>query len=118
MDTVFIRALGVESIIGVHAWERRLKQRLTIDLDLAWNTAAAAADDDLSEALDYAAVAARVQSLAAAESCHLLETLAERMADTLREEFGVAWLRLRVSKPGAVAGAAAVGVVIERGQPG
>jgi len=46
----------------------------------------------------------------------LVETLAERIAIIVREEFGVPWLRLRLSKPGAVRGARDVGVVIERGE--
>jgi len=46
---------------------------------------------------------------------HVVETLAERCAQILREEFGVAWLRLKLSKPGAVRGAKSVGVMLERG---
>ncbi len=49
----------------------------------------------------------------------LVETLAERCAAIVREEFGVAWVRLKLSKPGAVRGSRAVGVRIERGvRPG
>jgi hypothetical protein len=49
-------------------------------------------------------------------SFQLIEALAERCAALIREEFGVSWLRLKLSKPGAVRGARSVGVVIERGQ--
>jgi 7,8-dihydroneopterin aldolase/epimerase/oxygenase len=115
-DLVYIRGLRAEALIGVHPWERALRQALVFDLELAADAAAAAASDALADALDYEAVARRVRELCAASSCQLLETLAETVADALVQEFAVPWLRLRLEKPGAVPETSGVGVMIERGR--
>jgi dihydroneopterin aldolase len=116
VDTVFINALEVDCVIGVYDWERQIRQRLIIDLTLGWDNRAPAAGDDLSLALDYASVSARVQAFAADSAFQLVETFAERLAATLLAEFGMPWLRLRITKPGAVPAArGGVGVEIERG---
>lgn len=117
MDQVFIRGLEVEAVIGVYDWERSIRQRLVLDLELGWDIRAAAAGDDLSATLDYAAVSQRVLDYVAASSFLLVEALAERVAELIMAEFGVPWLRLRLTKPGAVAEATGgVGVLIERGE--
>jgi len=115
MDIVFIRKLEAEAIIGVNRWERAVRQRLRLDLELGADTAAAAASDDLGDAVDYNAVADRVQALVAESSFQLVEALAEHVAARLQAEFGIPWLRITVHKVGAVPGTEAVGVVIERG---
>jgi len=115
MDTVFIRELRLDTVIGVYPWEREVRQQLVLDLEMAWDNRAAAAGDDLERAVDYAAVAARVTHVVESSQLQLIETLAERIASVVREEFGVPWLRLRLCKPGAVSRARDVGVVIERG---
>lgn len=116
MDQVFIKGLAVDAVIGVYDWERTIRQRLVIDLDMGWDIAAAAAGDDLSATLDYAAVSQRVAAFVEESSFQLVEALAERLAQLILSEFNVPWLRLRVTKPGAVpAAAGGVGVLIERG---
>lgn len=115
-DIVFIRELRIDTVIGVYDWERKVQQTLLLDLDMAADTAAGAASDDVADALDYSAVSNRLRAYAATHSVQLVETLAERFACLLREEFSVSWLRLRLCKPGAVAGARDVGVIIERGE--
>ncbi len=115
MDRVLISDLRVDTVIGVYDWERRVRQTLVLDIELAWDNRPAAAADDLSQALDYAAVAERLADFATASRFQLIETFAERTATLIRHEFGVSWLKLRVSKPGAVASARTVGVLIERG---
>lgn len=115
MDQVFIKGLAVNAVIGVYDWERTIRQRLVIDLDMGWDIAAAAAGDDLSATLDYAAVSQRVTAFVEESSFQLVEALAERLAQLVLSEFSVPWLRLRVTKPGAVPAADGVGVLIERG---
>ena len=75
----------------------------------------AAAHDALADALDYAAVSARILAFAEEARFELVETFAERLAEVLLREFAMTWLRLRVGKPGAVPEARMVGVEIERG---
>ncbi|SDT27605.1 dihydroneopterin aldolase [Halopseudomonas xinjiangensis] len=116
MDQVFINGLSVDAVIGVYDWERIAPQRLIIDLDMGWDMARAAAEDDITATLDYAAISQRIAGFAAASSCALVETFADRLASAIICEFGVPWLRLRVTKPGAVPEAlGGVGVLIERG---
>ena len=117
-DIVYIRALQVETVIGVHDHERQQPQPLIVDLEMSIGrrgAAAAAADDDISKALDYDAGARRISDFVASTQYHLLETLAEQIAEVLLQEFPLRYLRLRLGKPGALANAAEAGVIIERG---
>lgn len=117
MDKVFIEGLEVDTLIGAYDWERGIRQCLRLDLTFAWDIRPAAATDDLTLALDYAAVNQHVQAFAGAAQFQLVETFAERLAASLLERFGMPWLRLKVTKPGANPAARAVGVEIERSRP-
>lgn len=114
MDIVFLRGLRVDAVIGVYQWERRIRQTLRLDLELGTDVAAAAVNDDIRDALDYYAVSVQVRQFVEASEFRLVETLAERVAAMVLAEFPVAWLRLTVSKPGAIRDCDSVGVSIER----
>jgi dihydroneopterin aldolase len=114
MDKVFIEGLEVDALIGIYDWERRIRQTLRFDLEMAFDNRVPAATDDIADTLDYKAVSRRLVEFVGQSDYGLVETLAERCARIVLDEFGVRWLRLRLSKPGAVRGAIAVGVVIER----
>ncbi|GAA3910368.1 dihydroneopterin aldolase [Halomonas cibimaris] len=116
MDRILIEALEVDTVIGVYHWERTIKQRLSLDLELATDIRPAAATDDLALTLDYAAISERIQRFAAEHHFELVETFAERLVATLREEFGIAGMALTLRKPGAVPAAANVGLNITRGR--
>lgn len=115
MDIVYIRDLRIDTIIGIYDWEREVRQTVSIDLEMATDIRQAAATDDIQYALNYKAVSKRLISYVESRNALLVETLAEELAKLIREEFNVPWLRLRLSKPGAVRGARDVGLVIERG---
>ena len=115
MDTIFLSELKVDTIIGIWEWERRIRQTVVIDLEMSADIAKAAASDEVIDTLNYKSVAKRVQEFVAESSFQLVETLAERIAAIIRDEFAVAWVRVRVNKPGAIRGSKAVGVLIERG---
>ena len=115
MDRVFIEGLEVDTLIGAYDWEREIRQCLRLDLTFAWDNRPAAAGDDLALALNYAAVSERIQAFATEAQFLLVESFAERLAEMLLAEFGMPWLRLRLTKPGAVPAARGVGVEIERG---
>jgi dihydroneopterin aldolase len=115
MDIIYLSGLKIEAVIGVYDWERRVKQRVIIDLEMATDIRKAAATDDLNDTLNYKAVAKRLIEFVGDSQFQLVETLAERIADLIRQEFDVPWLRLRLNKQGAVRGATDVGVIIERG---
>jgi dihydroneopterin aldolase len=115
MDIVFIERLHIDTIIGIYDWERQVRQTVTLDLEMAWDNTRPAANDVIDDALNYKAVAKRLTAFVEESRFGLVETLAERCAVIVREEFAVPWLRLRVRKPRAVRGSKAVGVEIERG---
>ena len=115
VDRVFIEGLEVDTVIGAYDWEREIRQCLRLDLSFAWDNRKPAANDDLSLALDYATVSTRIQAFAQDAQFILVETFAERLAALLMDEFQIPWLRLKLTKPGAVPAASGVGVEIERG---
>ncbi len=115
MDIVFIRGLTLQTIVGVHEWERHTLRPVVLDLEMASDVARGAASDRIADALDYDAVTRRLSRFVTESRFELVETLAEGCAAILREEFQVPWLRLVLHKPGAVGGEVDVGVVIERG---
>jgi dihydroneopterin aldolase len=115
MDIVFIEQLRVDAIIGIHDWERRVRQTLLVDLEMATDAGRAAASESIDDALDYQRVAERVTAFIQAGEFQLLETLAHELAADLQAEFELPWIKIRVAKPGAIPAAQAVGIVVERG---
>lgn len=115
MDTIFIRGLRIDTVIGIYDWERRIRQAVVLDVEMATDIRKAAASQNLSDTLDYHAISLRLTAFIQAQQFLLLETLAERCAELLQREFSIAWLRLCVIKPTAVPSAQGVGVQIERG---
>ena len=116
MDTVFIEDLRVDTVIGIYDWERNIRQTVALDLEMAFDNTIPAASDRIDDTLDYKRVAKRLIAFVEASHFELVETLAERCAEIVMREFNVPWLRLKLSKPGAVSGSRAVGVAIERGR--
>lgn len=115
MDIVYLHDLKVDCVIGIFEWERRIKQTIHIDLDMAADIRRAAASDAIADTLDYKAVAKRLVDFAGDSQFQLVETLAEKIAGIVLTEFKVPWVRVRINKQGAVRSADAVGVIIERG---
>jgi dihydroneopterin aldolase len=116
MDTIFLTDLQVETIVGVFDWERRVPQTVSIDLEMAADIRTAAASDSIEATLDYKSLAKRIIAFVEESRFQLIETMAEQIAAVIREEFGVAWVRVVLHKPRAVSGAKDVGIIIERGQ--
>jgi dihydroneopterin aldolase len=114
MDRVFIEGLEIDALIGIYDWERRIRQPLRFDVEMAFDNRKPAATDAIEDTLDYKAVSKRLIAFVAQSDFGLVETLAERCAALILDEFGVRHVRLKLSKPGAVRGATAVGVLIER----
>ena len=114
MDKVFIKELRVETIIGVFDWERKVRQLVSIDLEMAADIRRAAATGRLEDDLDYKSISKRVTAFVADSRFHLVETLAESIAGLILAEFPTHWVRLTLHKPGALRGATDVGIIIER----
>ena len=115
MDIIFLHKLKVDAVIGIWEWERKIRQTVAIDLEMSADIRKAAASDEVEDTLNYKSVAKRVQAFVGESSFQLVETLAEKIAAVVLDEFDVDWVRVRVNKPGAIRGAKGAGVLIERG---
>jgi dihydroneopterin aldolase len=116
MDTIFLNGLKLDAVIGLWDWEKRIKQTIEIDLEMAVDIRRAAETDNVEDTLNYKAVANGIKELVESTQFELVETLIERIASLIMTEFGVPWVRVRVNKPGAIRGSRDVGVLIERGR--
>lgn len=114
MDKIFLRQLEVEAIIGIWDWERQVKQKVSIDLEMAADIRKAAATDAIDDTLNYKNVAKRLIAFVADSEFQLVETLSERIAEIVVTEFDVPWVKVTVNKPGAIRGSRDVGIIIER----
>jgi 7,8-dihydroneopterin aldolase/epimerase/oxygenase len=114
VDTIFIHALKTEAIIGIFDWERQVRQTVIVDVEIGADIRKAARSDSIKDTLNYKAVAKRVLAFVEASAFHLVETLAENIAMLVLEDFGVAWVRISLSKPGAIRSSRDVGVTLER----
>ncbi len=115
MDIVFIRELEIETIIGIYDWERKIKQKISINVDMATDIKKAANSDHIDDTLSYKTVAKRLIAFVEDSRYELVEALAENICDIILNEFKVPWVRLELHKLGAVSGSKSVGVIIERG---
>lgn len=116
MDRVFIEDLRIQTVIGIFDWEREITQTVSLDLEMAFDISRAGKSDSIDDTLDYKAVSKRLIQFVESSEFQLVEALAEHCALIVLAEFPVSWLRLKLSKPGAVRGSSAVGVIIERGE--
>jgi dihydroneopterin aldolase len=114
MDTIFIHALKTETIVGIFDWERQVKQTVILDIEFSADIRKAALTDSIDDTLNYKRVAKRVLAFVEESRFHLVETLAEHLAMLILEEFAVAWVRISLSKPGAIRNSRDVGVTLER----
>jgi dihydroneopterin aldolase len=113
-DRIFLRGLTAECVIGFIDWERRVKQTVVVDLELPVDCRQAAVSDDVTDTVDYKKVSKRVLAFIEASEFKLVETLAQRLAMLILEEFAIEWIRLSINKPGAIRNSRDVGVSIER----
>ena len=118
MDSIFLKDLRVETIVGIQDWERQIRQTVSIDLEMPADIGRAAATDSIDDTLNYKLVAKRIQQFVSESSYRLVETLAENIAQVVLTEFDVQWVDVRVNKPGAIRGAKDVGVRIRRERSG
>ncbi|CAI8782979.1 bifunctional dihydroneopterin aldolase/7,8-dihydroneopterin epimerase [Kosakonia quasisacchari] len=115
MDIVFIEQLSVITTIGVYDWEQTIEQKLVFDIEMAWDNRVAAKSDDVNDCLSYADIADVIVDHVEGGRFALVERVAEEVAELLLARFNSPWVRIKLSKPGAVARALNVGVIIERG---
>ena len=113
-DYVFIEDLRIQTVIGIFDWEREITQTISLDLKMEFNIRTAGKSDNIADTLDYKAVSKRLIQFVEASEFQLVEALAEHCANIILTEFPVKKVKLKLSKPGAVRGSSAVGVMIVR----
>lgn len=116
MDIIYINDLRIETVIGIFDWERKIKQTVILDIEMAGDCRKAAQSDDVEDTVNYKGVAKRLIEFVGNSKYQLVETLAEKCAELIMEEFRVPWVKLKLNKQGALRGARDVGVIIERGE--
>lgn len=115
MDIVFIEQLSVITTIGVYDWEQEIEQKLVFDIEMGWDNKRASMSDNVIDCLDYAQISQAIVSHVSKNKFGLVERVAEEVAQLLLSSFACPWVRIKVAKPGAIARAHQVGVIIERG---
>lgn len=116
MDVLFIHGLRIDTEIGVYEWEKNVKQPISLDIEVNTDASTPAQSDELKDALDYQEITDRVTDFINSQHFHLVETVAEKVADLLLQEFSVQWAKVKVSKLSAIKTVESVGVAIERGR--
>lgn len=116
MDTIFLRDLEINATIGIFEWEKRIKQKVRIDLEMGTDITKAAASDAIQDTLDYKAISKRIIQFVEDSRYELIETMIEEVSEILLKEFCIPWVKVTISKPGAVRGSRDVGITIERGE--
>ena len=114
MDIIYLKELNIDTVIGIYDWERRIKQTVCFDIEMATDIRKAAASDAIDDTLDYKSVAKRLIQFVGESQFQLVETLAEKVAEIVITEFKVPWVKVTLNKKGAVRHAAGVGIIIER----
>ena len=115
MDTIFISELKVKTKLGVPAWERMVAQTIILDIEIGYDLSAAGKSDAIADTIDYGTVVTRIRDTLTEHSFQLVEALAEHACQLILKEFGALSVKVKVAKPGILAGLKALGVVIERG---
>lgn len=116
MDIIFLGGLEIETVIGIYDWERTIRQKIVLDIEMAFDIKKAANTDDIAYTLDYKAVSDRVVEFVEASEFLLVETLIEEISKILLNEFPTPWVKITLNKKGAISRAQDVGIIIERGQ--
>jgi dihydroneopterin aldolase len=116
MDIIFLGGLEIETIIGIYDWERETKQKVILDIEMAFDIQKAAETDDIQYTLDYKTVSKRLIYFVETSQFLLVEKLISEIANIIRNEFNVPWVKITLNKKGAIRGARDVGIIIERGE--
>ena len=113
-DTIYIRDLRVETIIGIFGWEREVRQQISMDLDFEFDVSVPGKGDSIDDTLDYKKITKSLIAFIESSEYKLIEALGEGIVDHLKSKFGIKKVKLRLSKPGALRFSKDVGIMIER----
>lgn len=113
-DKIFIESLEAKCRIGIFDWERKILQKITVDMEFPADIRKAARRDRIEDTVDYKSIAKHTLKFVSESEFFLIETLAEKLAASLLKKFSLKEIKLRISKPGAVRNSKNVGVEISR----
>lgn len=113
-DSVIIEGLTIITTIGVYDWEKNIKQKLVLDVEMVWDNRQPGLSDDVNLCLDYAKVSQKIEHYVQSNQFGLIERVAEEVAQLIINDFLVSRVKIKVSKPGAIPAAKNVAVIIER----
>ena len=113
-DRIFIEGLETHCLIGIFDWERKVKQKILIDLEFPTDARKAAKRDRIEDTVNYKEIAKLLLQEIPKSRFQLVESLAEFIADLCLQKIGLPEITVRVSKPGAIRGSKNVGIVITR----
>jgi dihydroneopterin aldolase len=116
MDIIFLGGLKIDTVIGIYDWERSIRQTIILDIEMAFDIEKAANTDDIQYTLDYKSVSDRVIAFVEASDFFLVEKLIVEIANLIRAEFNVCWVKITLNKKGAIGSGTDVGIIIERGE--
>lgn len=111
---VFVRDFDTDAHIGAYEHEKSATQPIRINVDLSVDESGNDLEDRLENVVCYDSIVAEIRVILAAGHVHLVETLAEQIADMALQDRRVISARVRVEKLRAIPEAASVGVEIER----
>lgn len=114
MDTLFLREVKIDVVIGLYEWERVTPQTVQLDIDIRLPTRLACTSDDVADTIDYGQLVKRLEHALGATRFTLVEALAQFTADIILNEFGAPWTRVSVTKLGLLSNVKRLGVTIER----
>jgi dihydroneopterin aldolase len=114
LDTIFIRELRLQAWIGLYRHEKIAPQTIQIDLEIAMPADKAFKSGKVADTIDYGVVVGHVKALLEKERFGLVESLAERIAKLILDDFKSPRVSVSIAKLGALREAKRVGVSIER----
>lgn len=113
-DIIFINGLTIPITIGVYEWEKSIKQKIILDIEIITDISKASREDDINSTIDYKLISDEIINYLGSTSFDLVETLATNVVDLIFKQSSASRIKLKVTKPKAIAAAVSVGVCIDR----
>lgn len=114
LDQIHIRDLTCRCIVGINPEERTNLQDVIVNLTLYADLREACTTDRIDDTIDYKSVKLAVLAMIEKSTYHLIERLAERIAEVCFEDTRIEAVRVSLDKPGALRFARSVAVEIYR----